>query len=106
VQLAPERGHAVAHAAEGVEHRLPSRIQRQPAADAVEKCLAEGLFEFVQHLARGRLGHAQLLGGSVQRAEFVDRQQQRDLAHAQAVEQLFGSGSGVGSGAGKIGRHD
>jgi hypothetical protein len=92
VQFAPQRRHAVAQVAEGVEHGLSGRVEQQAAADAVEQRFAERLFEFVQHLAGRRLGHAQVLRSGVQGAELVDGQQQGDLAHAQAIEQLFGTG--------------
>ena len=86
-QLARQRGHRAAHAAEITHHAIARRRQRQAAAYPLEQRLADGLLQLVQHLAGGRLGHVQRRRRRAQRAAFLDGQQQHDLPHAQARQQ-------------------
>ena len=76
VQLLAQAAHRAAQAAAGVHHRQPGRVELEAAPLALEQRLADGFLEFVQHLAGGGGGHAEVLRGGVQRPLLVDGQHQ------------------------------
>ena len=75
---AVQRLHTAADPAEIAEHALAGRVQHG-APDAIEQPLAERALQLGQHLRRGRLREAHLVGRRAQRRAFVHGQQQRDL---------------------------
>jgi hypothetical protein len=78
------------------QHAVAGRRELLPAPHPLEQALAQRGFKLLDHLGGGRLRHAQLGRGLAQRAVLTDGEDQRDLAHAQAVEQLGIDGSGAG----------
>ena len=87
-----QRHQFFAHAAEFGEHHarvvddgFPERGRAHAPRQAFEQFDAEQVLGFVQHLGRGRLGHADVVGGAAQRAEFLQRQHQPQLAQTQST---------------------
>ena len=66
-------------------------VDDETPADPIEEPLAERLLELAEHLGRRRLGQPDRPGGRAERAVPVDRQQQRHLAHAEAIDQHRGA---------------
>ena len=75
------------------QHASSRRREAQAPTHAIEQGVAHGGFQLLQHLGGCRLGQAQLGSGGAQRAAIANGQQQGHLAHAQAVQQLWGGGS-------------
>ena len=66
------------------DHATPQIIGRQAFGRALEQGCAQRRFNFVQRFGRAGLGNCHRLGGLVQRAKFVQRNQQPQLFEAQA----------------------
>ncbi|MCY1459681.1 hypothetical protein D9M71_771740 [compost metagenome] len=83
-QVARLQGHQFfAHAAElGEDHAgvvgdgFPERGRAHAPRQAFKELDAEQILSLVQHLGRCRLSHADVVGGTAQRAELLQRQHQ------------------------------
>nr|GFD59920.1 hypothetical protein [Tanacetum cinerariifolium] len=82
-----------------VDDRLAERCRPHAAWQALEQFDTEQILGFVQHFGGRRLGHADVVGGATQRAEFLQGQHQPQLAQAQAAVDNIGLGN-LGHGIG------